>query len=863
MGRARLRGFRVVLFAVFSPLLIVSRLHSQQLGPSTGGIVAIDEGLRFLGHHKRVLMIGAHPDDEDTELLTVLVRKLGAEAAYLALTRGEGGQNLIGPELGEGLGVLRTEELLGARELDGARQFFTRAFDFGYSKGLPDTWAHWPQDSILKDVVRIVRKFRPQVLITVFSGTVRDGHGQHQAAGWAAREAFAAAGDPSRFPELVVEEGLIPWTPLRLFQNARFDTSGATVRMESGEIDPAVGQSYLQIAMRGRSRHRSQDMGSLQPIGPSSVNLTLVDDRTATAEEGLFSGIDTTLASLAADATRASALLRIGAALRDLTPWDLGSLPRLRNEFERLMNDGTIDGGSGWSPAAADQLRRMDALLFTASGVLCDALSETERLTPGSTVVVTLSCWNASPRPVEVRGALFLLGDPVGEFGPLNVAVGTVATRELRVSVPASARSTTPYFLAAPKAEGMAFYQWPTDMVAVRGEPFAPPPLLADFQVRGGGAVRREVVFRYRDQAIGEVRRPAMIVPRVALELSPSSNLWSVDRRVAHGFAVTVRMLGGDSISGHVGLEVPNGWEVGEPQRVVLAQRQNERRFSFEVRPSTDARPGTYEIRAFVRDASGQRYTETVSQVAYSHTRPRQLVGRAHAAVHLGRVSTDGIGRIAYIRGAADQIPEALHSLGVMVDLLDPDSLAGTDLASYSAVVVGPRAYETEPGLREWSAKLLDYSRGGGTVVVQYQQQEYFRGEYAPFPLSLSASPGGAPSFRTPAPRVADETVSVKLLDPKHPLFQQPNRIGPEDWEGWVQERGLYFAGSWSDEWHPVLEMADPGEDPQQGALLVAKVGSGVYVYSALSFFRELPAGVPGAARLFLNLITLRGGLVP
>ncbi len=862
MGRMAVRWFLVGLFVLHSPATFAV-LPAQQLGPSTGGIAALHEGLRFLGHHKRVLMIGAHPDDEDTQLLTVLVRKFGAEAAYLALTRGEGGQNLIGPELGDGLGVLRTEELLAARDLDGARQFFTRAFDFGYSKGLPDTWAHWPQDSILKDVVRIVRRFRPQVIVTIFSGTERDGHGQHQAAGWAAREAFTAAGDPSRFPELVVEEGLIPWTPLRLFQNARFDTAAATLRMEVGEIDPAVGQSYLQIAMRGRSRHRSQDMGSLQPIGPSSVALSLVEDRTAMGGDGLFSGIDTTLASLAADPAQAGALLRIGTALRALTPWDLGPLPRLRNEFERLMNDGSVNRGSAWPPAAADQLRRMDALLFAASGVLCDALSDTETLIPGSTAVVTLSCWNASSRPVELRGALSLLGSPVGEFGPLTVEVGTVATRDLRISVPASARSTTPYFLAGPKADGMALYQWPPEIGVIGGEPFSPPPMVADFQIRGGGAVRREVVFRYRDQAIGEVRRPVMIAPRVALEVSPANNLWSVERRAAHEFAVTVRMLGGDSITGEVGLEVPTGWEVGEPQRLALGEHQNERRFSFTVRPPADARIAVNDILAVVRDDAGHRYTETVSRVEYPHTRPRQVVGRARSTVRLGRVSAERIGRIAYIRGAADRVPEVLHSLGVAVDLLDPDSLAGADLSRYSSVVVGPRAYETEPSLREWSAKLLDYSRAGGTVVVQYQQQEYFRGGYSPFPLSLSASPGAPPSFRNPAPRVADETAEVRILDPAHPLFQQPNRIGPEDWEGWVQERGLYFARSWSEDWQPLLEMADPGEDPQQGALLVAKVGSGVYVYSALSFFRELPAGVPGAARLFLNLITLQGGLVP
>ncbi|MEO8226417.1 MAG: PIG-L family deacetylase, partial [Gemmatimonadota bacterium] len=274
----RLRSLAAFLLLALS--VPSSRSSAQLAPPSTGGLVALDHELRVLGHDKRVLLIGAHPDDEDTELLTILVRGEGAEAAYLSLNRGEGGQNLIGSELGAALGLLRTEELLAARRLDGAQQFFTRAYDFGFSKTLDDTWAHWPRDSVLKDVVRIVRRFRPQIIVSIFSGTPRDGHGQHQAAGWAALEAFKVAGDSTKFPDLLREEGLPPWTPLKLFRNARFDTAGAIVMLEGGAIDPAVGQSYHQIAMQGRSLHRSQDMGQLQRIGPSPGRLAPWIDRT-------------------------------------------------------------------------------------------------------------------------------------------------------------------------------------------------------------------------------------------------------------------------------------------------------------------------------------------------------------------------------------------------------------------------------------------------------------------------------------------------------------------------------------------------------------------------------------------------------
>jgi LmbE family N-acetylglucosaminyl deacetylase len=360
--RSRIHGF-VFLFL----LTAAAPLPAQLEPPSTGGIVELDRELRMLGHEKRVLMIGAHPDDEDTELLTLLVRGRGAEAAYLSLNRGEGGQNLIGPELGMALGLLRTEELLAARRLDGARQYFTRAYDFGYSKSLDETWRHWPRDTILKDVVRIVRRFRPQIVVSVFSGTPRDGHGQHQAAGWAAREAFRAAGDSSRFPELAREEGLAPWTPLKLYRSTRFDSLATTLTLEGGELDRAAGRSFHQIAMAGRSLHRSQDMGRLQQLGASRVPLALLEDRTGKGGGGLFSGIDT--------AGRAP-----------------GDIPRAADADPAAL----LSLRARWAAAgvAAEQLAHLDRAITTAAGVVCDARGDDDRVAPGQRITVTLECWN-------------------------------------------------------------------------------------------------------------------------------------------------------------------------------------------------------------------------------------------------------------------------------------------------------------------------------------------------------------------------------------------------------------------------------------------------------------------------------------
>ena len=403
-----LRSLRATV-CLFVAQAFLQPLAAQLQPPSTGGLPALEQQLRLLGQYKRVLLIGAHPDDEDTELLTVLVRGMGAAAAYLSLNRGEGGQNLIGEELGEELGLLRSEELLAARQLDGAQQFFTRAYDFGFSKSLDDTWAHWPKDSVLKDVVRIIRRFRPQVIVSIFSGTPRDGHGQHQAAGWVAPEAFEVAGDSTRFPELLTEEGFAPWTPLKLYRSARFDTAATTITLQGGVLDPAVGQSFHQIAMRGRSLHRSQDMGQLQHIGPSTIRLALVKDRTGKGTTGVFAGLDTTLAgtpdaltlNAGNRATLERTLQRYTAKLAEaraaVSPAEAAKIPALLvaagadlSEAAKLVRQvGPEEDFEGEAGRLADAIAR-------SSNLLVDAYSDDSSVVPGQELRAVASVWNAS-----------------------------------------------------------------------------------------------------------------------------------------------------------------------------------------------------------------------------------------------------------------------------------------------------------------------------------------------------------------------------------------------------------------------------------------------------------------------------------
>jgi len=920
---------------LLSLLLLPAGLSAQLEPPSTGGLAALDQALRPLGRYQRVLMIAAHPDDEDTELLTLLVRGMGAEAAYLSLTRGEGGQNLIGDELGEALGLLRTEELLAARRLDGARQFFSRAYDFGYSKNLDDTWAHWPRDSVLKDVVRIVRRFRPQVVVTVFTGTSRDGHGQHQAAGWAAQEAFRIAGDSSAFPELAREEALLPWAPSKLYRSTRFDSAATTLRLDGGTLDPATGLTYHQIAMRGRSLHRSQDMGQLQRLGPSWVRLQLLQDRTGRGGDGLFSGLDTTLAGvplvqgLRPERRReiVEQLARYGARVDSaralLAPAVRPALQALLLRAQRDLDAGrraALDaqpGGRGRlvvsSPVLLGdpfegEVRRLTAARVAAQDILVDGISEDPRVTPGQRVGVNLTFWNPGGTPVEAalcvgslafgwsvrvdsvrtaevsrsprRGACLGYDSTDERWRPLSagnpgaVPAGRLTTARLLAEVGQETDYSTPYFLRAPRIGDL--YAWDPDERLAWGEPFGDLTWWYEAQLGGGqspGRDPRELTFRGNDQGSGEFRLPVTVVPRIDVRLDPANEVRSL-RLAPWTFTVTLTHGATDSTTGVVELHLPDGWTEPAAQRFRFGREDERRTFTFTVRPPAQLKAGEYQFRAVAIDQRGRRYDVGLQAVDHPHIHPRSWSRRAVATVHAAGIAVPKVGAIAYLRGAADRIPEALASVGLPVTLITGADLQRGSLSRYQTIVIGPRAFETDPNLAPANDKLLAYARAGGTVIVQYQQYGYFQGGYAPYGLTVGTrAPGGTStgttgrqdSVRAPAPallgghdRVTDATAPVTLLDPAHPVVRVPNRIGPADWEGWVQERGLYFAHSWDPEWRPLLRMNDPGESPLDGSLLVSRVGAGTYVYTALSFFRELPAGVPGAFRLFANLLSFR-----
>ncbi|MCG6957660.1 MAG: PIG-L family deacetylase [Gemmatimonadetes bacterium] len=849
---------------------------AQSMEGDEGGTVATGLLLRQMNGVKRVLMIGAHPDDEDTSLLTALARGEGVQTAYLSLTRGEGGQNAIGPELWDGLGIIRTGELEAARRLDGGIQFFTRAFDFGYSKTAKETLTFWPHDEILSDVVWIIRKFRPQVVVTVFTGTPRDGHGNHQAAGILAREAFAVAGDPSRFPEQL-KEGVEAWAPEKLYQLTRWNRMPSSITIQTGTFDPLLGRSYYQLAMESRSQHRSQDMGNFQPPGPQTSGVMLLKSNVPeTTDQSIFSGVDTTLTGLtkglpqgmtAEARARLEAYEKIVTGVEgDLDAMDpSASAPLLARALDDLDQAEQATRSADDVEIHDDLSEKIDVAsraFLAAAGVVVDARSDDDIVVPGQAVHLTVQAWNGGP--MVLRGAKASLRLPKGWVGRQvgsdglapdgSVAPGTMATWTYEITIPADAPSTRMYYLRQPRDGDI--YRWPKDHPELWGLPRAPAPVSGGvaFSVQAGGKgveVHHEVPWSYVgvDRSKGQYRDPVLVVPAISASVTPGSLIWPQERMEPHTLTVAVRNEAKGGSKGHLRLEAPAGWTVRPAgYDVALGDEGTERSFSFEVSPAGAAAAGDYEFHAVVVTDDGHQYRDGYELIDYPHIQRTPLFAPASAKVTVVPVRIAQGLKVGYIMGPGDDGPEAIRQLGAEVHLITPDQVRAGDFLPYDVVVLGVRAYQARPDLVAANQQLLDYARAGGTVVSQYNQYEYPRNGYAPYPVEMNR----------PADRVTDETAEVTILQPDAPIFTTPNKIGPNDFKGWVQERGLYFLSKWDDHFTPLLQMHDPDEAPTRGSLLVAPVGNGVYVYAALSFFRQFPAGVPGAYRLFANIISLK-----
>jgi LmbE family N-acetylglucosaminyl deacetylase len=843
--------------------------------PSSGGLVALDRLLQRLSVHKRLLVVAAHPDDEDSRLLTLASRRMGAEVAYLSLTRGEGGQNLLGTELGVPLGLIRTQELLAARRIDGGRQYFTRAYDFGYTRSLEETLRLWPKEILEEDALRIVARFRPQIVNVVFTGTPRDGHGQHQASGVIGRALYSL--DSSAYPALV-RETLPPWKIQAVWRSTYFDPDAASLVLPTGVVDPLTGRSYHQIAMASRSNHRSQDMGALQPPGPNETRVAWVEGAGGPGAKDLFDGIDTRLTAIAAGVPDAARRARIEERLRKaealvtdtrakLAPATLlaaaAPIANALTELSAARKLLPIPAVGAEANAAAfldEKIALAETALATAAEVTIDAVADRETAGPGDPLEVRIGVWNAGSQPVTVESVLLespdgwtLIPLPPGEgkgepgITPRPVAPNALGEWIRKASSPAA--PTIPYFLRRPM-QG-ALYDWSETAPTVRGEPFQPPALSAVVRLSIGGSaltLSREVIYRFRDQAFGEIRRPVRAVPAVEVAVDPDRIVWPAAHRGVKRLEVTLTGNSSKPLAGRLEIEPPAGWPAVASVPFTLESRGDRRFLDVTLKPPQPftAGRGTFRVAAVLDD--GSRFASNVRVLDYPHVPATPMPEESAVEVVAADIRLPPVKRVGYVRGASDRVPEALAAIGVPLEVLTPKELQSGDLSRYDAIVIGSRAYETEPALARANGRILDYARAGGLVVVQYQQYQFVEGKFAPYPIEI-ARPHG---------RVTDENAPVRILDPASPVFRAPNPIGESDWAGWAQERGLYFPAKWDPAYKPLLAIMDPGQPEQQGALLVAKLGKGTYVYTGLAFFRQLPAGVPGAYRLFANLLGLK-----
>ena len=818
--------------------LVLTFIAPRVLQSQERGATALRELVDGLPVTARVLVIGAHPDDEDTQLIAWLSRGRHVETAYLSLTRGDGGQNLIGNELGEALGVIRTEELLAARRIDGARQYFTRAYDFGFSKSAEETLRHWPKDSLLEDVLAVVREFRPHVIVSVFSGTPRDGHGQHQAAGILAREAYERSGD-------VRTGGERAWTVSKLYRSAWFDPDAGTLRIDVGEYSPLLGRSYAEIAGESRSQHKSQAFGVLQRKGPVFTHVRREATRVAApadpkAERSIFDGIDPSWARFSArhgelvrrierDITAARAAVRAespGVATRILASLTAGDARRLLVVSTRDDADFAASLERLWT--------RAGAAATIASGLAVEATVARETVAAGDSVPLRVVVYN--------RGTDTLHLDAVGVLAPdlrLRLAHSRSAIAPARSDTLdgwiLGGRLTSPEWLTLPRG-GDVFPGGGGEERQLRNA------VLLSASVRGARfSTYAPIVHRFADPVRGEVQRPIAVVPPISVTLAQVNGYARAGVAVDRVVRAELRSASAAEQRATVEVETPAGITALLPSEPVVLPPFGRR--TVDVRLRGRLAEGVHPVRIAAL-SSGKRYGSGYTEIDYEHVRPQRIYRPATLSLQAVSAVVPDVA-VGYIAGVSDNVAPALRDLGVDVTTLDPALLPAAGLSRFGTIVVGPRAYESSDALVAANAKLLEWVRNGGRLVVQYGQYEMTRQGMMPYPVTI----------HRPHDRVTDERAPVRILSPTAPGIAGPNRITEADFEGWVQERSLYMPRTFDERYVPLLEMSDPGEPGNRGAILVAPYGKGSYVYTTLSLFRQLPAGVPGAARLMLNLL--------
>lgn len=818
-----------VLLLLFKILSFFTAKAQSQPPENVAEIAQALEKLNVLGS---VLYIAAHPDDENTRLITYYANDEKYRTAYLSLTRGDGGQNLIGPQLRESLGIIRTHELLAARKIDGGQQFFTRANDFGYSKNPDETFNIWDRDKILADVVWVIRKFRPDVIITRFNTTPGTTHGHHTASAILAKEAFKLAADNSVFPEQL--KYVQTWQPKRIFwntsswfyRNQEYDKSGL-LSVDVGKYNYLLGQSYSEIAAHSRSQHRSQGFGASTSRGSTIEYLEQWDGHKAT---------DDIMDDIAADWSRLENGKVIGEAIEVIQnqfdiyhPYDIiPQLLEVRKKIALLKNEF-------WREI---KLSEVDQLIAACSGLFLEAAASEYAVSPGDSLPFTLEMINRAP----IRIAVKKVSIPEVDFQQIYnqpLANNQELQRNITITIPEDMPLSQPYWLRKPGTEGT----FVVEQQQLIGLPENPPALTAQFLISVEGTdivFTKPVVHKSTDPARGEIFRPLQIVPKIYTRFD--QDVYIFTGRQSKDINVLVRTAS-KGVKGKVNVPVPEGWQVSPAEvEFTLTKKGEETIISFSVTPPEASSSQSLVVTA---EVDGKKYDYSAIDIEFDHIPAQTWFPQSSASFIKMDLQKKG-DLIGYVEGAGDAIPQSLLQIGYNLQYLQDQDFNNGSLEKFDAIITGIRAFNTNEKLPFYREKLLDYVKNGGTLIVQYNTSYGLSTDaIGPYPMQLSRE------------RVTVQQAPVRILSPGHPVMNTPNKITEEDFSNWVQERGLYFAGEWNENLVPILSSNDPGEPAREGGLLVGKYGEGYFIYTGYSWFRQLPAGVPGAYRIFTNLISL------
>ncbi|MAU72873.1 MAG: LmbE family protein [Pseudozobellia sp.] len=794
--------------------------------------------LNFLG---TALYVAAHPDDENTRLISYLSNEVKARTAYLSLTRGDGGQNLIGPELRELLGVLRTQELLAARSVDGGEQFFSRANDFGYSKHPDETLEIWQKEEVLGDVVWAIRKFKPDVIINRFDHrSPGSTHGHHTSSAMLSHEAFDLANDPKAYPQQLKHTQA--WQPKRLFFNTSWWFYGSQenfekadksnlLKLDIGVYYPILGKSNNEIAALASSQHLCQGFGRLSTRGTEDEYIELLKGDLPKDKNNIFDGIDTTWSRVEGGEAIGKILYDVEAHFNFKDP--SAHLSQLLEAYDLLQNIKDAH----WKNVKSKELRDLIAQI---SGLYFEASSQSESSNPGESVQLDIELVNRSKNTIKLVSVKV---DPSGAQITPSISLGANQKKnfELEVKLPENAAFTSAYWLRDPGSLGM----YKVDNPLLIGKPETPPALNAKFELDFDGqsiVFEKPVRYRFAKPDKGELFQPFEVLPKATASIADKVLIFADGDSKNIPVTVTTHA---SNVEGTIHLDASEGWNIEDStQKFEILKKGDSQTFYFRVTPPSDENQGKLIPEVTV---AGKTVSKELVTIDYSHV-PKQSV-LLPSEVKAVRLDIHKSGEhIGYITGAGDNVPESLRQIGYIVHTIAPETISSASLDKYDAVVVGIRAYNVVNELKFKQRYLFDYVENGGNLIIQYNTAGRWDKQFdqiAPYPITISRD------------RVTDENSAVTILEPKHDLVTTPNQINLNDFNGWVQERGLYFPNEWSKEFTPILSMKDKGESALKGSLLVAPYGKGHYIYTGLSFFRELPAGVPGAYKLFANMLSL------